>query len=377
MTASRAEVERWFLRRGVPHLIDDYSAEANIWTRARPFLIAVLLFQSLLAFNDRFTGVTQGLVFAATALGLLAAAGAFNWWRGRRLFDVPREVGWPELAFFVLAPSLIALVVARDRLLGGVIEVGVNAAILAVTYVVVGFGLIPMARWAVGDLADHVRSLSRLVTRTLPTLLLLTMFMFINAEIWQVSHTVRTDAVMLAATFIGLIGLAFLWTSTKRILDEVQEFSGWGDVCGCVTGGPVSDLEPSGDYVASDLSRAQRINLRAMMTMSLVVQVTLVAVGVALFYVAIGMVLVNDTVISQWIGGALPEIWWQGDVGGMRLAMTSDHFRVATLIGTLAGLNVAVSAISDQAFRAETTASLVDEARENLAVRALYRTLRE
>jgi hypothetical protein len=376
VATSRAEVERWFVRRGVPHLIEGYSAEANIWTRARPFLIAVLLFQTSLAFNDRFRGLTQALVFGATALGLLAAVAFFNRWRGRHLFDVPREVDWPELAFFVVAPALIALAVSGDGWQGAVALLGINVAMLAAIYVVVGFGLIPLTFWAVGDVVGQLRTLARLVTRTLPTLLLLTMFMFINAEIWQVSHTVGTRSVISASVVVLAIGLAFLWSSTRRMLDEVSAFESWAEVCDAACETPTSEVTPpAGDFVPTALTRAQNANLRAMMTMSLVVQVTMVAAGVALFYVLIGNILVNDEVVTQWLAGPTPHVWWQADVGGMRWAMTTDHFRVATLIGTIAGLSVAVSAISDATFREETTANLVAEARENLAARALYQSI--
>ena len=59
----------------------------------------------------------------------------------------------------------------------------------------------------------------------------------------------------------------------------------------------------------------------------------------------------------------------------MELVLTRSHLRVSALIAALAGLNVAVSALTDEAYRETFTADLVEEMEQNLAVRALYRTL--
>lgn len=37
------DVERWFVRRGLPHAIDDYSAREDAPTRTVPFLSLVFL----------------------------------------------------------------------------------------------------------------------------------------------------------------------------------------------------------------------------------------------------------------------------------------------------------------------------------------------
>jgi hypothetical protein len=49
--AAVEEVERWFLSRGLPHFIEDYSASRDVFTRALPALILVLLLEMLGALN--------------------------------------------------------------------------------------------------------------------------------------------------------------------------------------------------------------------------------------------------------------------------------------------------------------------------------------
>ena len=39
MGARDAEIERWFIRRVVPHFIDDYAPTTAIWNRSLPMLV--------------------------------------------------------------------------------------------------------------------------------------------------------------------------------------------------------------------------------------------------------------------------------------------------------------------------------------------------
>lgn len=383
MSSLRAETERWFIRRGVPHLIDDYSAGTDIWTRARPFLIGVLLLQTMLAFNDRFTGLAQGGVFLGATILMLLAVAIFNRWRGRRLFDVPAEVDWPELMFFVLAPAALALVVSGQPLRDALVAAASNLVVLGITYIIVGYALLPMVRWATVKLFEHLRDLTRLVARTLPVLLVLTVFMFINAEIWQVAYAVEPPGFALVASAIIVVGLTFLWASTSQILDTVGDVTTWDESRRLASDSPLANLELTSDQLAAQsqpvasagLTIGGRFNLRILMMVSLAVQVILVGLLVAGFYVVLGLILVNPEVLGQWTATDDLHSLYSTSLGSIDITLTREHLRVSGLIGVLAGLNVAVSALTDDVYRQAFTSDLVAEVEENLAVRRLYRQL--
>ena len=68
------EIEGWFIGRGVPHFIVDYSARTDIWTRAIPLLILAYLAGGLNALNlaDWSAGrniVAGGVTIAVLVLG--------------------------------------------------------------------------------------------------------------------------------------------------------------------------------------------------------------------------------------------------------------------------------------------------------------------
>jgi hypothetical protein len=61
--------------------------------------------------------------------------------RGRKLLSIPQRAWIPELVGFVTLPALLPVLFSRQFLFGFT-TILANAAILALTYVVVGFGLV-------------------------------------------------------------------------------------------------------------------------------------------------------------------------------------------------------------------------------------------
>src|SRR5688572_32187130 len=61
---SRQRVERWFLSRGLPHFVDDYSATRDVFTRALPALTLFLLFEVIGALNFEWAWWVNVLVAA-------------------------------------------------------------------------------------------------------------------------------------------------------------------------------------------------------------------------------------------------------------------------------------------------------------------------
>ncbi|HDH03577.1 MAG TPA: hypothetical protein ENH15_04965, partial [Actinobacteria bacterium] len=76
------EIERWFIRRGIPHFIEGYSASTDIFTRAAPLLTFVFLFEVLAALNFETAWANTLAVVGAFVL-VLGVWAQVNRWRGR------------------------------------------------------------------------------------------------------------------------------------------------------------------------------------------------------------------------------------------------------------------------------------------------------
>jgi len=174
-------VERWFIKRGIPHVIHDYRASTDVFTRAVPFLSAVFALELFSSFGDRFSGWAQFGVFCAGVAIALVAVAAVNRFNHRRLFQIPDRVGLVELAVFVLVPPLLPALFSENPWRDASGLALVNMGILLATYLVVSFGLLPMMVWAASYSFHQIALIGRLLGRILPLLLLFSAFLFLNA----------------------------------------------------------------------------------------------------------------------------------------------------------------------------------------------------
>lgn len=169
-----ADTERWFLRRGVPHLIANYNAAEDVFTRVLPLLSVIFLFSMVGALNDDFslaenTGVAVGGF--ALLVGLWAGV---NWLRGvRPLLSRPKRVGRLELAVFILGPALVPIVFGGQFSTAGLTVLS-NIVILGVVYLGASYGVLAILSWAIRRLFSDIGGAARIGMRALPLLLLLT-----------------------------------------------------------------------------------------------------------------------------------------------------------------------------------------------------------
>jgi hypothetical protein len=380
--AAAKSVEGWFVRRGVPNLIAGYQASTDVFTRAAPFLVLVFLFETLTALDEDRKGWNEVLPFAAAIVVVLGAAAALNRLRGRRILQLPDRVGWPELAVFVLVPPLIPVLFGGDTILDSFGLVVSNLIILGLAYGVVAFGLIPMTRWAVGQMLRQFGNLLNLMVRALPLLLVLSTFLFLNAELWQVAADFTADYFRLTIGLLLGVTLLFLFIRLPRELDGIERFESWPQVRRLAAEGPEAVQPPLGEEwsdaegLGAPLVRRERWNLVLVLVFSQLVQIVLVSAIIGAFYFAFGLVAVRQETIVQWtqLGPSELEsdILWSSSSGPNRVIVTRTLIRVVGFLAAFSGLQFTVSALTDDAWRREFVTDVIGEVREAVAVRALY-----
>lgn len=275
-----AEYERQFRRSGLPLFIEDYSASEGIFTRAAPFL-ALVFVGEMLGATELDWPILLNVAAASGGLAILVVAfGVVNKMRGRPFFSLPRHIGRPELVAFVLIPALLPLIFGGQlRQVAGLV-VG-NTLLLVLIYLVVGFGLFATLFWALTRIADELAaSLGRLV-RALPLLLIFSLVLFVNAEMWQMFATMpRAFVGVVIALLLGL-GLAFLALRAPGLVHQLEH-----------------DLNTAGQ----PLTRRQRMNVGLTLVVSQALQVVVVSSGVGAFFVAFGVFAVTPEVGASWAG---------------------------------------------------------------------------
>ena len=377
---SRPQVRAWFVRRGVPHLIDDYSARDKIWTRAASFLVLVFLAELFLTFDPDVAGWAQaGLFLAGVAIVAVGVIGV-NRIRGRRPLQRPDDIGAPELALFVFVPPILATLAADDRTTSFLAWVGVNVGVLVVTYLVTSFALLAMLRWALGRMWTQVSHLGDLLLKSLPLLVLFSAFLFLNAEIWRVAHDFDTTYFFIVVGGIVALGSLMVAMFLAREVEVLAGFETWAEVCELCEDSPLAGTDAAtleGAPGHESLDRLERVNLALVMFVSLAIQIVLVVVGIFVLYVVFGLLTVRLPTIESWITVPVPgdDIWFETDAFGPTVALTRQLVLVASFIAVFAGFQFTVSVLTDASYRKEFADDLSREIRESLAVRALVRTV--
>jgi hypothetical protein len=376
---ARAELERtterWFVRRGLPHFISGYSASRDIFTRASGFLIVVFVLELLNALNEQFEW-WQNLLALVGAIGIatLGLAGV-NRLRGRRPFQRPDTIGPVELGAFVLVPAIIPYAVGGQQVAQAIdIAVG-NLFILLVVFVVVGYGMVPMTRWAVVQMFQQTRNVTNLFVRSLPLLLLFTMFMFFNAEVWKIVDDLPDVFFAIAIGILVAVGSAFVLLRFPRELQAMSTFESWDDIATRVRGTPMADVATASlpePPEAVALGRRARVNVGLVLFASQAIQILLVTAAIGAFYVAFGLFTIVPSTVEQWTGSEDLQAIARWDLGGHELVLSNELIRTAIFIAAIAGLQFTIAALTDSTYRDEFYDEITRDVRQAIAVRDLY-----
>ncbi len=372
----RHAIEDWFLHRGVPHLIVDYSPSRDILTRAAPLLYVVFVAELTLVIASSWPVWLRLL----TAVGILVASTliwvASNRLRGRAVFADVTRFGVLEVAVFIFGPPVAALVTGSGWptalwLLGG------NLTLLALTYAVTSYALIPLGIWALFLTVRQLRTVLPVVGRILPTLLLFSVFMFLNAEMWKVASEMPLGLFAITLGLFAAFGAVLTWLRLPSQVDELGEFAHWGEVAHECGDAPCGSIGASGDQAVPmlPLTRRERLNVTLLLFTSQFVQALIVTGIVTALYVGFGMLTISTVTFEQWVG-ALPTVLGPTvRLFGTDVYLSVELLKTAGFIGAIGGMQFLVTSLVDKDYQREFFGEVRSELRQVFAVRTVYRDL--
>lgn len=377
--SARREIERWFLRRGLPQFIADYSGSGEFLARALPVLILIFVGEVLLAVNIEWGIGANVLAVIAGLVGLAGVWVAGNLIRRRRPFERPERIGPVELAIFVLGPAMLPIIFGfqwRQAIIAGL----ANLFLVGAVYSAASFAVIPMTRWALGRVARQVGATFRMVARALPLLLVFVIFLLMTNEVWQMSVSLDGPRMILVLGFFFAVGTIFLLARIPSEASDMSRFDNWDTVRSYARGTPAEPfaLELSGDgnaqaagVRAGEFDRRQWLNVGLVLLFSEGLQILTVSLVLGVFYVVFGMFAINVDLQSSWAGvevHALVDIV----IWGRQVALTDALLKVAAFLTAFSGLYFTVVVLTDTTYRDEFLVDIVDEMRQAFAVRLIY-----
>lgn len=373
------DTERWFLKRGLPHFIADYSPTEDVLTRAVPLLTLIFLFEVA---NAPSRDYPLWLSVVAVVAGFAILLGAWmlaNRIRGRPLLARPDSIGAFEVAVFVLAPPALPIIFGGQWRSALFTAIG-NAGLLVVIYLGTSYGVVPMTRWAGARTARELEQVISLLVRALPLLILFITFIFLQNEAWQITGSLHGPFYWLVLGLFVLIGVGF---STIRLPNEIRvlsRFESWDDAIQRVEGTPAAELRRElpavEDVDPPPLTRRQWVNVALVVLYSQFLQVLLVSAMVFVFLFVFGVLVVTEPVARGFIDHT-PHVLATFDLWDRELVITEELLRVTGFLTVFSGLYFAVTALTDQTYRSEFIGEILEEMRRSLAVRTVYLAARK
>jgi len=346
-----AGYERRFRRAGLPMLVEDRTAREDVWTRASPILAFVLLCEVVLAGNLDWPVWANVLVLAGAVVVLGAAVAVVNRLRGRRPFALPEDVGALELAAFVAIGGVFQLIGGQTT--SAMVVLAGNLALLCVLYVWFAYGVASILRFTGRRVGEQLAAALGLLARAIPLLLLFSVVLFVNTEMWQVFADMNSATVVATGVLLAAVGSAFLGARLPREVEQIERD---------VAAGPPLDLR-------------QRINVGLVLFVTQALQILLVAIAVGAFFVAFGALVISAEVIESWTGTDGRQIL-SLHLGDIDVRVTFELLRVSAGIAALSGLYYSVAVLTDSTYRQEFLEELTDDLRTVFADRALYLDLK-
>ena len=372
VAAQRSDIDRWFIRRGLPHFIEPYSAGPAVWNRAAPVLVVAYVAGGFNGLDLHNWSVARNLAAAAVVIAVLMITWmAANLFRRRPALSRPKDLGTAELIVFVVGPTIPSLVFEQwDDVALTAIE---GVTVLTVIYFVTSYGVVPLMAWAASQTFHRVGSVGRMLTRALPLLLLFTVFLFINAEVWQVAGTLTGVAYALTLALFFVMGSAFVLSRVPAVTHTVSQFDDWGEVTTLLSDTPASDLAAHlpahGDPMERSLSMRQRVNIGLVSVFSQAMLITMVAVSLAVFLALFGLFTMTEQHTAAWTGLDSVHVLWRVHLDGRELVVTEPLLRVTGFLGAFSGMYFTVVLGTDATYRDEFAEDAGPQIRQALAVR--------
>ncbi len=231
----------------------------------------------------------------------------------------------------------------------------------------------PILSYALRHSGASIRTFMTLVTRALPLLLVFMTFLFVNAEVWQMSSELDGGALWMTMLMFGTFGMLFFLVRLPEEIDQADDDLDDARVLEVVKDTPIADqarrvARHEGLLSAeSQVKGYERLNLTLVLLITQTVQTILLSVSVFVFFVIFGSITMKQRVANAWIGDAGPvhNIDWLPN-------LSVELIQVSLFLAAFAGLYFTVYAVTDEIYRNQFFSRVQRDLERAIAVRAAY-----
>ncbi len=374
---SDEQVHEWFLHRGLPLVLTRRVRSRGLIERSAPMISSVGALTAVTMLLAEVTGdgpdYGYALRLGVIAVILLAAPVALYALHqvATALGDLGRRWGaWLVMAIFVIVMPVT--VDGWSAAAAAEVPLFLCISLVAVWLTYLGFGSI--AAWAFRFAWVQLGALGTLMSRALP-LLMLTVVVYFTGELWQLAARMTRQRLWETIGFLAVVALVFMVTTIR---DEVQALredrAGPTDPARLLAGTPLAP--PAGHQPGrSPLSRAEQVNVVAVMVVSQAIQVVLFTAGLFAFFLALGVIAIPHEVTVLWAGEQTCDVGQPPCAGtwfGVHIPIPQTMVHTSLFVAVLSGLYFTVSTSVDPLYRQRFFEPLIADVAVSLAGRDAY-----
>ena len=373
------QVHEWFLHRGLPLVLTRRVRSRNLIERSAPMVSGVGALTAVTMLLAEVTGDSPdyGYTLRLAVIAVVLVAAPFALYVLHRLDTTLGEAGRRTAALLVMAIFVVVMpVTVSGWSAAAAAEAPAFVAItlLAIWLTYIGFGSI--AGWAFRFAWVQFGALGTLMSRALP-LLMLTVVVYFTGELWQLAARMTRQRLWQVIGFLALVALAFMVTTIR---DEVRALrddrAEQTDQASLLAGTPLA-VVPGEQIPRTPLSRAEQINVVAVMVVSQAIQVVFFTAGLFAFFLALGIVAVPYDVAVLWSGEqtcAVGQPPCAGTWFGVHIPIPQTVVHMSLFVAVLSGLYFTVSTSVDPLYRQRFFDPLIADVAVSLAGRDAYLT---
>lgn len=382
----RRAVETWFRRRGLPLVVRGRLRGSQLLQRTTPALVLLLVIDPMLSAlgvltlsdSEQFArqvdnpGYVVGLL--ALTVGSLVVPVLAGWLTARWM----RRMG--ERGRLILAWSVVVLTVVvlppieertglRDSVWTYVV---LNLIGIPVLLLLVYAGAGSILAWALRNAVHQLGAIGMLASRALPLLVLVVLFSFFAAEVWQAADALPRWRLWLVAAFLAMLAVLFIGSVLAEELRAMVRTVRAGQVADLgshVRDTPLAGLL-DGDLRKNQhpLTRSEKVNIALVLFLAQALQIVVFAMLVFGLFMVFGALTVKQSVVESWIGHR-PVL---GELFGLELPVTNALVQVSLFLSVFSGLYFAASVATDAHYRKSFFEPLLADVRISLAAREVY-----
>lgn len=380
--SARRDADRWFREQGLPTFVPLRRWFTDLPRRVAPLVawvtvIAVLLGDGVDSGTVIVVDIVDGDLLIAAAVAILLAVGISLAWVvyivvRAMLRRMPLGLGTVVASLLIIGCGAVLVVVGYvdqpDATVGPVFR---TLLVLAVCCLVTGMGGGSLISWASRLAVRNASAIGHMASIALPVILMLVVFAFFSAEVWQMASALHWGSVALLGLVVAVLaGIVVLRVSNSEIDDEAHVPT--DEQRRALLAGTPAEHRATASVHRQPLRAPQRLNILLALTFAQLLQALFFAALLCALLIVIGSIAVPEGVVALWLGPGSetqPMVVEKFMIGSAELPLTVNLLKAATLLSLIATLPFVFSAVSEARYRERFYDPIMADMRRAIVVR--------